>query len=39
VLAQRHGVYVERCSAIILLSTALSLPTLSIAMIVLDPRP
>lgn len=39
VLAERHGVYVERCSAIILLSTALSLPTLSIAMIVLDPRP
>jgi predicted permease len=39
VLAQRHGVYVERCSAIILLSTALSLPSLSLAMILLDPQP
>lgn len=39
VIAQRHDVYVERSSAIILLSTALSLPTLSLAMLLLDPRP
>jgi len=39
VIAQRHGVYVERSSAIILLSTILSLPTLSVAMLLLDPRP
>ena len=39
VIAQRHGVYVERSSAIILLSTILALPTLSVAMLLLDPRP
>jgi predicted permease len=39
VLAQRHRVYVERCSATILLSTVLSIATLALAMVVLDPRP
>lgn len=39
VIAQRYKVFVERTSATILLSTVLSLLTLSILMILLDPRP
>lgn len=39
VIAQRYKVYVERTSATILLSTVLSLPTLSLLMIILDPKP
>lgn len=39
VIAQRYKVFVERTSATILLSTVLSLLTLSIIMVMLDPRP
>jgi malonate transporter and related proteins len=39
VLAQRYKVYIERTSAVILLSTILSLVTLSALMVILDPKP